>query len=368
MTAFTAFDTACMARALQLARRGWYSARPNPRVGCVIAKNGQVVGEGFHRRAGEAHAEVNALQAAGSQARGGTAYVTLEPCNHQGRTGPCSQALLAAGIAEVVYAMADPHGLAAGGIETLKNAGVVVRGPLLESEALRLNEGFSKRCQTGLPFVTLKLAMSLDGRTAMANGESQWITGVAARRDVQKLRAQSGAIITGIGTVLADNPAMTVREAMLPLENAAEVAALQPLRVIVDSQLRTALNANILNPPGAVLIACGQYQHRDYPNNVEVLTLPADDGRVDLAALLKHLGQLHCNDVLVEAGSQLCGAFVQAGLVDRLMIYMAAKLMGSRAQPLLALPFDTMAESLPLRIDDMRKVGDDWRITASVEK
>ena len=364
MNDFSPFDSACMARALQLARQGWYSAHPNPRVGCVIARDGKVVGEGFHARAGEPHAEINALRAARDRARGATAYVTLEPCNHQGRTGPCSEALIGAGIAEVVYAVADPNRQASGGIAALRSAGIRVRGPLLEKDAREVNAGFLKRCESGLPFVTLKLAMSLDGRTAMASGESYWITGAPARRDVRKLRAQSGAIITGIGTVLADNPAMTVTPEMLALENAAEVASRQPLRVIVDSGLRTPREAKILHQPGRVLIASAAEGGSAYGDNVEVKRFPAVAGGVDLRAVLAHLGQCECNDVLVEAGAALGGAFLQAGLVDRLVVYMAAKLMGSAARPLLDLPLVRMAEAVALKIENIRAVGDDWRIDA----
>lgn len=369
MTEFTGFDLACMSRALQLARRGWYTAHPNPRVGCVMARGGQVVGEGYHYRAGQAHAEVNALENAGEAARGAVAYVTLEPCNHRGRTGPCSQALIDAGVAEVVYAMADPHRVAAGGIDALRNAGIRVRGPLLEEQARKLNEGFIRRCETGLPFVTLKLAMSLDGRTAMASGESQWITGEQARRDAHKLRAQSGAVITGIGSVLLDNPAMTVRENMLAPGNAVEIASRQPLRVIVDSRLRTPGDAAIIGKNGPVLIASAVAGDLAwFPPHVETASLPDGEGRVDLRSLLVLLAGRECNDVLVEAGSELCGAFLKAGLVDRLVVYMAAKLMGSDARPLLALPIGSMAEAVDLKIEDIRAVGADWRITAVPQK
>ncbi len=366
--AFTVFDRQCMARAIRLARRGWYTARPNPRVGCVIARNGEVVGEGYHHRAGEPHAEVNALAAAGEQARGGTAYVSLEPCNHSGRTGPCSLALVEAGVGEVVYGMADPHRAASGGIESLRQAGVTVRGPLLEEEALALNPGFAKRCRTGLPRVTVKLAMSLDGRTAMASGESQWITGPAARRDVQRLRAASDAVITGIGTVLRDDPALTVREDELGLANGAEIAAHQPLRVVVDSGLRTPPGARLLQLPGAVLIAVpGTPPAADFSaaaNPPEILSLPGDGGRVDLQALLGELARRECSEVLVEAGAELAGAFAAAGLVDQLVVYMAPRLMGSNARPLLTLPLEAMGQSIPLTIAEIRAVGQDWRITA----
>lgn len=367
---FSAFDNECMALALQLARKGWYTAHPNPRVGCVIARDGEIVGRGYHHRAGQPHAEVNALRDAGNRARGGIAYVTLEPCNHQGRTGPCAQALIEAGVREVVFAMADPHQAAAGGLETLKSAGINVRGPLMEAQARALNPGFVSRCETGLPRVTVKLAMSLDGRTAMASGESQWITGSSARRDVQLLRSQSGAVITGVGTVLDDDPAMTVREEMLSLDNAWEIASRQPLRVIVDSALRTPPSAKMLALEGPVLIATAKdlQAGSGLPDSVSVVTLAGSSGQVDLKALLEHLARQECNDVLVEAGPTLCGAFMAAGLVDQLVIYVAGKLMGSRAQPLMSLDIDAMADAVPLSIEDIRAVGADWRITARREK
>ena len=365
---FTPFDRQCMARALQLARRGWYSARPNPRVGCVIARDGRVVGEGYHLRAGEPHAEGNALAAAGSLARGASAYVTLEPCNHQGRTGPCSRALIDAGIAEVVYAMADPHEIASGGLDTLRAAGIRVRGPLLDAEARTLNPGFIKRCESGLPRVTVKLAMSLDGRTAMASGESQWITGPAARRDVQRLRAASDAVVTGVGTVLRDDPSLNVRPDALDLPDGEAIAAHQPLRVIVDSQLRTPPSARMLQLPGPVLIAAGRTDPAvDFSvaaNPPEILPFSASGGRVDLEALLRELARRECSEVLVESGAELAGALVAAGLVDQLVVYMAPKLMGSNARPLLTLPLDAMGQSLGLDITEICAVGDDWRITA----
>lgn len=372
---FTSFDHACMARAIQLAKRGWYTARPNPRVGCVIAREGAIVGEGYHHRAGEPHAEINALRAAGDRARGSTAYVTLEPCNHQGRTGPCSQALIKAGVAEVVFGMADPHRAASGGLDALRAAGVNVRGPLSESEARALNPGFIKRCESGLPRVTVKLAMSLDGRTAMASGESQWITGSAARRDVQRLRAASDALVSGIGTVLCDDPALTVRADELGLDNAEDIASHQPLRVILDSALRTPPGSRLLQQPGPVLIATAQaVQKVDFgaAHSVpEVMAFPTGKGSsgtgaiaIDPEAVLRELARRECSEVLVEAGPTVAGSFIAAGLVDRLVIYMAAKLMGSSARPLLDLPIPAMAESLPLAIRDITAVGNDWRIIA----
>lgn len=371
-------DTQYMVRAIQLAKKGWYTARPNPRVGCVIVNDGTVVGEGWHHRAGQAHAEANALAQAGERARGATAYVSLEPCNHQGRTPPCTTALIAAGITRVVYGLADPHATASGGVAQLEAAGITVVGPLLESEALALNPGFVRRCKTGLPRVTLKMAASLDGRSAMASGESQWITGPAARRDVQRLRAQSCAIVTGIGTVLRDNPALTVRAAELDIENGtgdvAEIAAQQPLRVIVDSRLRTTGDLKILQPPGAALIATAledaqrekfyAEQLADRRDNVEMYSCSDAQGKVDLHALLLALADRECNEVLVEAGSKLAGVFLQQQLVDEIVVYMAAKLMGSDGMPMATLALNTMSEALELDITDIRAVGKDWRITA----
>ncbi|OUS11083.1 riboflavin biosynthesis protein RibD [Gammaproteobacteria bacterium 53_120_T64] len=351
-----------MARAIQLAKQGWYTARPNPRVGCVIVKAGEVIGEGWHHRAGGPHAEIVALNDAGDVACGATAYVTLEPCNHHGRTPPCAEALIAAGIVRVIYGLADPHRVASGGIGKLEAAGIAVDGPLLEEEAGALNPGFVKRCETGLPRVTLKLAASMDGRSAMASGESQWITGPAARSDVQRLRAANGAIITGIGTVLEDNPALTVRE-IPPGLSADGLAEMQPLRVIVDSRLRTTAGLNILQPPGDVLVATAQSEGG--VKGAEVCTLPNGNGKVDLQALLLELGRREYSDVLVEAGGKLAGAFLEQGLVDELIIYMAPKLLGSDGMPMAVLPLRAMSEALALEITDIRAVGKDWRITAT---
>jgi len=358
----TAADSGHMARAIQLAKKGWYTARPNPRVGCVIVLAGEVVGEGWHQRAGGPHAEIVALSEAGEDARGATAYVSLEPCNHHGRTPPCAEALITAGIARVVYGLADPHRVASGGIGKLEAAGITVNGPLLEQEARAINPGFVKRCQTGLPRVTLKLAASIDGRSAMASGESQWITGPAARSDVQRLRAENAAIITGIGTVLEDNPSLNVRETQAGLSSE-ELAEMQPLRVIVDSRLRITEGLNILQPPGAALVATAQSEGS--VKGAEVCSLPDDSGKVDLLALLKELGRREYSDVLVEAGGKLAGVFLQQGLVDELIIYMAPKLLGSDGMPMAVLPFSAMSEALALEITDIRAVGNDWRITAT---
>jgi diaminohydroxyphosphoribosylaminopyrimidine deaminase/5-amino-6-(5-phosphoribosylamino)uracil reductase len=337
-------DLQWMAQAIELAHRGMYTARPNPRVGCVIVKDDQLLAEGFHEKAGADHAEIVALKNLknSQDARGATVYVTLEPCSHFGKTPPCSDALVAAGVAHVVYGMCDPNPQVRGsGLEKLRRAGIAVDGPLLESECRALNPGFIKRMQTGLPFVRCKLAMSLDGRTAMASGESQWITGEAAREDVQLLRARSCAIVTGIGTILSDDPALTVRSEKL----SAATKEKQPLRVILDRNNRTPKHAKIWQQPGETLLI---------------------NHSADLKAVLKTLGDRQCNEVLIEAGATLAGAFVQQGLVDELVIYMAPTLLGNKARPLLQLPFDSMHEKINLRISDMRALGNDWRIIATL--
>ena len=357
-----------MARALQLARQGLYTTQPNPRVGCVLVKDGVVVGEGFHARAGEPHAEVHALRRAGEQAQGATAYVTLEPCAHHGRTPPCADALIKAGVARVVAAVQDSNPQVGGqGFARLHAAGIATESGVLEAEARALNAGFLRRMAGGLPWVRVKLAMSLDGRTAMASGESQWITGPAARRDVQKLRAQSGAVITGVGTVLADNPSMTVRaeewqdwpEGLTPV---------QPLRVIVDNQLRTPPAARILSLPGRTIMvttsADAEKQAALKAAGAEVWQQTGS--RVELALLLRELATAQVNDVLVEAGPTLAGAFVAAGRVDELIVYQAPTLLGSAAKPLLELPLATMVEQRRLRVLDARAVGNDWRWTFSL--
>jgi len=364
-------DRSMMARALQLAERGLYTTDPNPRVGCVLVRGGQVVGEGWHVRAGEGHAEVNALTQAGGAARGATAYVTLEPCSHTGRTAPCADALLAAGVIRVVAAMQDPNPLVGGrGLARLRAGGIEVECGLLEAQAAALNAGFVKRMQTGLPFVRLKLAMSMDGRTAMASGESQWITGPEARADVQRLRARSSAVVSGADAVLLDDSALTVRRDQLglPEAQAAAAAACQPLRVLIDGRLRVPLTSRLFQQSGPVLVACrlDGAAALDYSGvGAELLALPSAAGEyVDLEALLRLLAARDCNEVLVESGASLAGAFLQAGLVDELIVYMAPRLLGSLARPLLELPFDSMAEAMQLDVTDMRVVGRDWRITA----
>ncbi len=351
-----------------------YSTAPNPRVGCVIVRDGQVVGTGLHEKPGEHHAEVNALLAAGELAKGATAYVSLEPCCHFGRTPPCTQALINAGIEKVVFAMFDPNPLVAGkGVQALRDAGVKVEGPILEDEAKALNRGFIRRMTEGLPFVRCKMAMSLDGRTAMASGESQWITGPQARSDVQRLRAESCAVVTGVNTILSDDPALNVRAEQLQHKEAQAIAERQPYRVIFDSSLRTPPESKVLQLPGDVLFMVGaphssQLQRFDgsAAKILSVETLPG--GRVDLQAAMRVLAQDYsCNEVMVEAGPTLSGAMIQAGLVNEVIIYIGAKFLGSDALPLLQLPgLQHMADHIGLKIVDATDIAGDCRITAQV--
>lgn len=359
-------DARFMARALQLANKGLHTTDPNPRVGCVVVKDGEIVGEGWHERAGEAHAEVLALAAAGARARGATVYVTLEPCCHHGRTPPCTRALIDAGIARVVAAMQDPNPRVAGqGVQQLTDVGIAIDIGLMEAAARALNPGFIQRMQTGRPYVRVKLAASLDGRTALASGESKWITGAAARHDVQCWRARSSSILTGIGTVLADDPSLTVRDV--------DVQGRQPLRVVADSRLRLPVTAKLLAAPGATLVATVSADaHRAAAltdAGAELVLLRGADGRVDLAALLAHLAQREVNELLVEAGASLSGALLDAGLIDELIVYIAPHVLGAGARGM----FDTslltrMAERTSLTITDVRAFGPDWRIVAKPVK
>lgn len=360
-----------MARAIRLARNGLYSTHPNPRVGCVLVRDGEIVGEGWHRRAGGPHAEREALAAAGDRARGATAYVSLEPCCHHGRTPPCSDGLIQAGVTRVLAAMQDPNPLVAGkGMAQLAAAGVAVQSGLLEKEAEELNPGFIKRMTQGLPFVRCKLAMSLDGRTAMANGESKWITSDAARRDVQRLRARSEAIVTGIGTVLADDPSMNVRLPAAELPGMGPDAdVIQPLRMVLDSQLRMPSRARMLQIPGKTLVACVDGDLDDIQSlqdaGAEVVRMEQVNGRLNLRAALRLLAQREVNEVLLETGPTLAGSALEAGLVDELVIYMAPHLMGDTARGLFNLPaLRQMHQRIDLEIKDIRSIGPDWRITA----
>ena len=358
----TPTDYTHMSHALQLAERGLYSTDPNPRVGCVLVKEGVVVGTGWHHVAGGPHAEIHALNNAGAKARGATAFVTLEPCCHHGKTPPCTDALIAAGVARVVAAMSDPNPQVSGkGLQQLRDAGIEVDSGLLESQALALNSGFVQRMRSGRPWVRCKLALSLDGKTALANGQSQWITGEAARLDVQRFRARSSAIVTGIGTVLADDPSLTVRidTGLHPVR--------QPLRVVLDSRLRITPSAKILAQPGRTLIftTVGDTQRvaalqRD---NVQVVTLP----ELRLDAILARLAQEQCNEIWVEAGSILSGAMLNAGKVDELVLYLAPKLLGDTARSLFQLPaLSALADAVSLEITDVRMVGQDLRIIAQM--
>lgn len=371
---FSQDDYRYMAQALKLARKGLYTTDPNPRVGCVIVRDEQIVGEGFHRRAGEPHAEIHALAAAGERAQGATAYVTLEPCSHTGRTGPCAVALQKAKVARVVIAMQDPNPQVSGrGIRLLEEAGIEVAVGLLESEARALNPGFIARMTTQRPFVRLKMAMSLDGRTAMGSGESQWITGPEARTQVQRLRARSSAILSGVESIIMDDSRLTLRAEQLSLANADEVVQRQPLRVVLDTHLRLPLAAACLSEPGRTLVVTtpdhvAEKRERLTKAGAEVQVLPAgSDGRIDLALMLNWLAESEqVNELLVETGATLAGALLDADLVDELQLFVAPTLLGGEARPLFALPgLSRMADQRRLTIHDMRAVGRDWRIIAS---
>ena len=358
MTAFTADDYLFMAQALRLAERGAWTTRPNPMVGCVIVADGDVVGEGFHVQKGGPHAEVVALQAAGDRARGATAYVTLEPCAHTGSTGPCADALIAAGVTRVVAAMRDPFPQVDGaGFERLRAAGIAVASGLMETQARALNRGFLSRVERGRPWLRVKLACSLDGRTALANGESKWISGAASRADVMRWRARAGALLTGSGTVLADDPHLTVR-----LNDDAPFAT--PLRVVLDAGLATIARGNIRDAAAPTL-----YVHAHDTKVPKGFDAPRASvargaaGQLDLAAVLALLGEVGINEIQVEAGATLSGAFLRAGLVDELLLYIAPVLLGERGRPLFdGLGIETMAQRLQLQTVETRRIGDDLRL------
>jgi diaminohydroxyphosphoribosylaminopyrimidine deaminase/5-amino-6-(5-phosphoribosylamino)uracil reductase len=358
----TGIDPSPMARALELARRGLHTTAPNPRVGCVIVRGDAVVGEGFHERAGGPHAEIVALLQAGERARGADVYVTFEPCCHTGRTGPCTEALKAAGVARVIAAMEDPNPLVAGkGLAALRAAGIAAEVGLMEDAAAELNRGFVSRMTRGRPFVALKLAMSLDGRTAMGSGESRWISGPEARADVHRLRAEAGAVLTGVETVLADDPELSVR-----LVDTAR----QPDRIVLDTQLRAPATANVWKP-GVRRIAMAVRPPEDRlealrARGVEVaLVGTSPESRVELASALATLGRMQVNEVLVEAGPKLSGALLQARLVDELVLYVAPSLLGHEARALALLPgLERLEQRITLRYTDARRIGADLRITA----
>lgn len=347
-------DLLYLRAAVELAEQGLFSTTPNPRVGCIIVRDGRVLGRGAHLRAGEGHAEVNALAAAGDVS-GATVYVSLEPCSHTGRTPPCTQALIAANVRRVVAAMRDPNPLVAGqGFAQLKAAGIRVElKPVPGAE--ELNAGFVKRVRDGRPLVRIKVAQSLDGRTAMASGESRWITGPAARADVQYWRARSCAIVTGSGTVLTDDPKLTVRDRRYAVQGRLR----QPLRVVADTGLRVPADAALLREPGAVLLAHGAAA---VPQLADVEHLVCGDEQVDLAALLAALGARGCNEVLVEAGPRLVGALLAGGLWDELLVYVAPQLLGSDARPMASLPILALDQAVRATIRDCARVGDDLRL------
>jgi diaminohydroxyphosphoribosylaminopyrimidine deaminase/5-amino-6-(5-phosphoribosylamino)uracil reductase len=355
----TAYDDArFMARAMQLARFGRYTTDPNPRVGCVLVKNGNIIGEGWHQQAGQDHAEVAALKTV-ADAQGATAYVTLEPCSHYGKTPPCCDTLINAGIRRVVAAMQDPNPLVSGrGLAKLQAAGIEVQVGVLEADARNLNRGFIKRMTENRPFVRSKLAMSLDGRTAMASGESQWITSPEARADVHQLRAESSAILTGVNTVLADNPALTAR---------VDFTVLQPIRVILDSQLQTPTTAQMATLPGrSLILTCSddaEKQQDLQDAGFEVHRLPDNKGRLDLPEVMRFLATQQVNEVLVEAGAVLNGALLAANLLDEIIVYMATSIMGDQGRGLFHLPeVLKMADKKELKLLDVRQVGKDLRL------
>jgi diaminohydroxyphosphoribosylaminopyrimidine deaminase/5-amino-6-(5-phosphoribosylamino)uracil reductase len=380
---FSPFDHQCMATALKLAARGLFSPHPNPRVGCVITKGQNILGRGWHEFAGGPHAEIAALRDAGEDVKGSTAYITLEPCSHHGRTPPCTEALLSAGISRVVVASADPNPQVNGqGVKKLRNAGLTVDTGLMADQAEALNPGFFMRMRIGRPWVRVKSAISLDGRTALLNGESKWISSEASRRDVQKWRARSAAVLTGIGTVLADNPAMNVRldrkngKNWQPGQNEqnwqpgrhgqdGQAPSRQPLRIIADSRWRIPPGSRILADPATAIIA-GTRDVAVPPElaatGAQCISLPARAGRTDLVALFSRLAEMELNEIQVEAGAHLCGALLKDRLVDELLIYQAPQLIGEGGPgPFNFGPLESMDERTHLKLLETRRLGNDWR-------
>ncbi len=359
-------DREFMARAIRLAERGAYTTYPNPCVGCVIVKDNEIIGEGWHIEAGKEHAEINAFNDAGiTNVKGATVYVSLEPCNHKGRTGACSTALVKAQVEKVIVAMLDPNPLVSGqGIQELKDNNIEVEVGVLQAQAEQLNPGYIKRMQTGRPRVINKMAISLDGRTALESGESKWITSEDARHDVQKLRARSSCILTGVGTILADDPSMTVRiDGILQ----------QPLRAIIDTHLSTPLDAKILSQQGKTIIFTGRDDEGDRQrfakHGIEVIKIPQKGSNLDLRAIVDYLGKLEINEVLLEAGATLSGAMLEAGLIDELVIYMAPILLGNKSRGIFNLSnLDSMDQKISLNIIEQRAIGVDWRIRATFSK
>lgn len=376
MKEFSAEDYRFMQRAIMLAKQGHFTTSPNPRVGCVLVKNGEIVGEGFHQKAGEGHAEVNALAMAGENAQGATAYVTLEPCSHYGLTPPCAKGLILAGIKHVIAAMVDPNPKVAGnGLKMLAQAGISSQHGLLREAAEDLNVGFIKQMTTGFPYVRCKLAASLDGKTAMKNGESKWITSPQARQDVQRLRAQSCAIISGADSILTDNAKMTVRWSELgELKNSYQKEDVrQPIRVIIDTKNRLTPNLALFNEHSPIILIRRTIENiHQWPHFVEQVVLPvvdtlANEQQIDLPALLQYLAKLNLNDVLIESGARLAGAFIEQNLVDELILYQAPKLMGADSKSLVNMAsIESLSQAKELNIIDLRMIGKDIRIIAKL--
>lgn len=375
--AFSTFDEHCMARAIELAKQGLYSAKPNPAVGCVLAKEGVIIAEGWHQQAGLPHAERVALanaQKAGISTQDCTAYVTLEPCSHFGRTAPCADSLVEAGVARVVVAMQDPNPLVAGkGIEKLESSGIEVETGLMQDEAKAINPGFITKMETQLPFVRLKMASSLDGRTAMESGESYWITGEESRVEVHKMRARCGALITGIGTVLADDPSLTVR---LSVEQLAQMNLTEenchPIRVVLDSNLSMPLDAKMLSLPGRTILMTSRETAELNPSvvetihnqGIEMVAVSADSDRLDIESILRYLAhEENVTEVMVESGAIVAGAFIQSGYVNEVHSFIAPSLMGHAAKPLFVLPgIESMDDKIQLQIQSVDRFGEDIRL------
>lgn len=361
-------DHIYMARAFELAKKGRFTTSPNPNVGCVIVRDGEIVGEGYHQKAGEPHAEVHALRMAGDKAKGATAYVTLEPCSHHGRTPPCAEALINAGITRVVAAMQDPNPQVAGrGLFMLSQAGIETASNILLEEAEALNRGFLKRMRTAFPYIQLKLAASLDGKTALANGESKWITSPAARKDVQVLRAQASAILSTSNTVLADDPALTVRWNELPADVQAqypEEKLRQPIRIVLDRHNRVKPEHKVTQLEGECwLIRPTPDTAETWQGNVEQLAIPADDNGIDLVILMMQLAKRNVNSIWVEAGAKLAGSLLKLGLADELIVYIAPKLLGDTARGLVSLPeLSALSDAPQFEFTDVEKVGNDLRV------
>lgn len=364
-------DEMYLTRALQLAQKGRFTTMPNPNVGCVIVRNHQIVGEGYHARAGEAHAEIHALRIAGNFSRGATAYITLEPCSHYGRTPPCTTALINAGIKRVVVAMLDPNPYVAGrGVHILKQSGIEIKHSVMLSEAEAINRGFLKRVRIGLPWIKLKLASSLDGRTAMSSGESKWITSIQSRQDVQLFRAESDAILSTASTVLIDNPRLNVRWSFFPEEMKhiyANTKIRQPLRIIIDSDNRVLPTHRLMQYEGKILLVRLKKDSRNWPSFVEQLLLPSINNHgnyyVNLIELMQNLAYREINNIWVEAGATFSGVLVNFGLVDELVLYQAMKFLGSNARPLCWLPNIKFLKNIKsFKLLDIKNIGPDIRL------